>query len=543
MADDILLNSVTQADFDTAEAVVISLVRAAYPTLDLRKGTVIRDVLIRPSSSIYALNTDRLADLQKKMSLATLQTDPTAVPSDVDAILANFNVTRSKGDKATGALIIRVDGNRVYNLPSNFLWSTLDGLAYQTLQPYTVRLVPEVGELTLYPTSDAQSYYFILPVTAVTSGANYNVPQGTTMDPASILFGFVSAEAYTNFSSGVDEETIAQVMARLPAAVSYKALESATSIDAKLRNEFDGSSTLIQATSVQGYGDLAQLRDKHNPMGFAVGSRVDVYTRTFASPTILTLTKTGTLIAPNTYQFQITPSEAPGYYVLRSISELDATLNVTASGLPVAGSYAYLDVREADGLTGTFHDIDPDNGMIEAANSCYQKATITVTGVPTSFATHQFKVEIYVAPGLSDIQNFFDTRAVRNVEGDYIARCPFICLVNLEVVAYHNQSVSLDIDKMRQDIFNYINGRSFVPRLTRSELACIMFTNGVSRVDMSPTGMILQGILRDASGTIHVLQGDSLDLSRVSNGPHMLTQDTVVFAVELASIHITTIGE
>lgn len=543
MADEILLNNVTQADFDTAEAVIVSLVRAAYPALDLRKGTVIRDVLIRPAASIYALNTDRLADLQQKMSLATLQTDPTATPSDVDAILANFNVTRNKGDKATGSIIVHVDGNRVYNIPSNLLWLTLDGLTYQTVQTYTVRLAPEAGDLTLYPATDAQSYYFILPVTAAATGAQYNVPQGTTMDPASVVFGFVSAEAYSNFSAGVDEETIAQVMTRLPAAVSYKALESSTAIDAKLREEFDSSNVLIQATSVQGYGDLAQLRDKHNPMGFAVGSRVDVYTRTFASPTILTLTKTGTLIAPNTYQFEISRTEAPGYYVLRSISELDSSLTVSASGLPVAGSYAYLDVREADGLTDTFHDIDPANGMIESANSCYQKATITVTGVPESSAQHQFKVEVYVAPGLADIQNFVDTRAVRNVEADYIVRCPFICLVNLEVVAYHSHNVTLDVDKMRQDIFNYINSRSFVSRLTRSELACIMFTNGVSRVDMSPTGMMLQGILRDASGTIHTLQGDSLDLSHVTNGAHMLTQDTVVFAIELASIHITTIGE
>lgn len=543
MAEDILLTDVSQADFNTAEAVLVNLVRSAYPTLDLRKGTVIRDILIRPAASIYGLNTKRLEDLQQKMSLITLESDPTATPSDVDAIMANFTVTRNPGSKSSGLVLVRVDGNRVYTVSANFSLATLSGLTYSTTQLYTVRLNPEAGELTLYPSDDAQSYYFLLPVTATAIGAQYNIAQATTLEPLSTLFGFVSAEAYTTFSEGVNEETIDQIVTRLPAAVSYKALESPTSISARLQTQFDGTDVQIQMLSVQGYGDAAQLRDKHNPMGFAVGSRVDVYARTFAAPYIRTITKTGTLIAPNTYQFQISRTEAPGYYAIRSISEVDAILSVVSSSLPVAGSYAFVDVREPDGVTDTFHDIDTANGMIEVANSCYQKSTVTVTGVTQTLPNHQFKVELYMAPGLADIQAFVDNVAVRNIEADYIVRCPFICLVNMSVTAYHSDKVALDIDKMRQDLFNYINSRSFVPRLTRSELACVMFTSGASRVDMSPSGMILEGTVRDAAGVIHTIQGDSLELNLVNNPATMLTADTVVFATELGNIHIESVGE
>ena len=543
MADDILLTDVTQADFDTAEAVLVNLVRSAYPTLDLRKGTVIRDILIRPAASIYGLNTKRLEDLQNKMSLITLESDPTATPSDVDAIMANFTVTRNPGSKSSGIVLMHVDGNRVYTISSNFQLSTLNGLTYTTTQLYTARVTPEAGELTLYPAADAQSYYFLLPVTATAVGAQYNISQATTLNPLSTLFGFVSAEAYTTFAEGVNEETIDQIVARLPAAVSYKALESPTSINAKLQTQFDGTDVQIQALGIQGYGDSAQLRDKHNPMGFAVGSRVDVYARTFAAPQLVTLIKTGTLVAPNTYQFQIERTEAPGYYAIRSISEIDAILSPVASGLPVAGSYAYLEVREPDGVMNTFHDIDLNNGMIEVANSCYQKATVTVTGVPQQTLNHQFKIELYIAPGLTDIQDFVDTRAVRNIEADYIVRCPFICLVNMAVTAYHNSKVVLDVSKVQQDLFNYINSRSFVPRLTRSELACVMFTDGVTRVDMSSSGMALQGTVRDASGVVHTLQGDSLELNQIVDPYTMLTENTTVFAVELGSIHIEVVGE
>ena len=353
----------------------------------------------------------------------------------------------------------------------------------------------------------------------------------------------MSSEAYTNFSAGVDEETIDAVIARLPSAVSYKALESRTSIDAKLQARFTGSSVQIQATSVQGYGDLAQIRDKHNPMGFSVGSRVDVYARTFTAPSILILQKTAKLIAPNTYQFSLDRIDAPGFYAIRSITEIDVTLSASVSGLPAIGSYAFTEVRSAEGIQDTFHDIDPNNSMIEAAYTVYQQSTVTITGIPASDATHTFKVELFVAPGLTDIQNFFDTDTVRNIEADYIARCPLICLVTMDVKAYHSARTPIDVSQMQQDIVNYINSRSFVPRLTRSELACILHADGATRTDLGASGMMLQGTVRDASGLVHNLSGDSLEIDQIAIPTSLLTHSTVVFAADTSSIFIEDVAE
>lgn len=535
------LTEVSQDQFNTAEAALISMVRAAYPTLDLRRGTVLRDMLIRPAAAIYAWNADQGNELQTRMSLINLEASTTPVPAEwSNAILANFGVTLGTGSAATGLAKVIVNGARTYNLATGFQLTTINGLVYGTTQSYTVKVGADTvnGEIELQAVGDG-NYFFILPLTAVAVGSQYVIAQGTAFDAVTAVYGFVSAEAYVDFGGGTNAETLDQAIVRLPAAVSYRALESRTSIDAKLRNAFPA----IQALGIQGYGDAAQLRDKHNPMGFAVGSRVDVYARTFVTPAIVVLTKTGTRLAANTYQVTIDRTDAPGFYMIKSVSEVDSSVSPGSIAVPVMGSYAFTEVREADGLQNTFHDIDPANGMIETAYTVYQKSTVIVTGVPVTGNTHDFKLELYVAPQLTELQDYVDDAAIRNLEGDYIMRCPLMCLTEVTAQVYYTAGTTIDVAKMQTDLYNYINGRNFVGRLTRSELAGILRADGATWVDLSSSGMILKGTVRDAAGTIVRLQGDVLDINTIYNPQKLVTSDTVVFAAELTGINITATPE
>jgi hypothetical protein len=377
------------------------------------------------------------------------------------------------------------------------------------------------------------------------SGAEYNIEQGTALDAVGTLFGFITAEAYVDFSGGLDEETVLEAIERLPAAVSYRALESRTSIDAKLHDNFDGTDIAIQALSSQGFGDRLQLRDKHNPHGLAVGSRVDIYARNFTAPPVQLLQKTGTRIGENTYQFTIDSADAPGFYAIRSIAEIDPALNaaLTFGSLPVVGSYPFTEVRSAEGLNDTFHDIDPDNSMIETAYSTYQKSVVTVTDVPASTDTHEFKLELYYSPGIDQIQTFVDDVDIRNLEADYIVRCPLICLVSVDAVVYYDERYSVDLEQMRRDVYDYINVQSFKRRLTRSEITCILHGGGATRIDLGATGMMLQGTVRDASGLLLRLQGDSLDLETIADPYALCAPETIVFATELNGITLEAVGE
>jgi hypothetical protein len=538
------LSEVTQEQFDVAEAAVIGLIRAEYPNLDLRKGTVLRDILIRPAAAVYALNADRMEDLQIQSSLTRiLENEDTIDPSAVDAVLANFGVTRNTGATATGQVMIKVSQNRQYNLVEGAQFVSLEGLTFLLTEDTIVSPDPVTGEVRLLEAEDGSFYYFIVDMVAAAPGAEYNVSAGVALEPVTTFVGYLATETYTAFSGGEEDESISEVITRLPAAISYRALESRTSIEAKLRDNFADADFLMHALSVQGYGDRTQLRDKHNPMGIAVGSRVDLYPRTFLAPRVVTLQKTATRISANTYQFVINVADAPAFYAIRSISEVESVIapDQTFGSLPVAGSYAFSEVRGASGLGETFHDVDPDN-TVESAFTVFQTSTVTVTGVPATTETHPLKVEVYAGDGIADIQTYVDSFSVRNVEADYLVRSPLICFVSLNVIVYYPQNARPDESALQQSVVDYINGRSFVERLTRSELACILRDGGASRLDFQG-GMTLQGIILDAGNVLHTLQGDSLNLESIADPDVLLAPETAVFATETANIYIEMVAE
>lgn len=535
MAEQLNLTDVTQAQYDAAENTIIDLIRSAYPALDLRKGTVIRETQIRPDASLAALNIERVERLRRLMSLSTMLEDGTASVDDVNNILANFNMQRIAGTVTTGLVRVKVDTARTYTLAEGFAFTTLSGLRYQTTDFVVVKTdaTESLGEVPLQTATD-NSYFFVVPVAAVALGSQYNIAQGTALDTVTQLYGFVSATAYTNFTDGRDEESVGNAISRIPAALSHRGLTNRTAIEAQLRSRFDGTAVTIQALSVQGYGDAAQRRDKHNVFGVAVGGRADVYVRTFTEPPVVLLEKVGTRTGTGAYQFTIEADEAPGFYAIRSVTNPD--------GLALS-SYTYTETREADGLDDTWHDLDASNGMVESAYSVFQKTTVTVTEVPAISDTYTFKVELYGMPGLSDLQAYVDDPSVRNVAADFLIRCPLICLVSCTANVYYPLRTPVDITMLQNKLAAYINSRSFVPRLTRSELTAVLISAGVSRVELGSQGMKLEGRVRDAGGTWLTLTGDALDLTGIEDPENMLVPETCVFAVEPQNIHLTGIGE
>ncbi len=542
------LTDITQEQYDAAEALLVSLLRAAYPSMDLRRGTVLRDLLLRAAAQTVARDEALMEELRKQQSLIALaENEGTVDPDAVNAILSNFNVTRDTGANATGEVKVRVATDRTYNLHASFLFTTLDGKVYEVVDTVVARSVPDTtaGDIQLHLSDDGTYYYFMVTVLAAEPGAEYTLKAGDALNTGSALYGFIAAEAYADFTAGRDDETIVEAITRLPAAISYRALESRTSIEAKLRDEFAGASFRIQEVAVQGYGDAAQLRDKHNPMGFAVGSRVDVYTKTFTTPHQVTIQKTGTRIAANTYQIDIAATDAPGYYAIRAVSEIEAVTapSVGFGDLPTYGSYVFDEVRQPSGVSQTFHDIDNDV-LPEIAFSVWQKGVIVVTGVPHSEASREFKVELYTAPGLTEMQNYVDSSLVRNLEADYVVRCPLICMVEMQAYVYYDSRYPIDVTTMQHNLATLINTRPFDYVLTRSELVQQMLSDGATRVDLGEAhGMTLKGVVLDGNGTRHTITKDALDISLVADASTLLIPETTVFGVDESKLVIETIAD
>ena len=526
MSSSLKLSDISQDQFNVAELTTMGLIRAQYPSLDLRQGTTLRQLLIGPDAALAAFNNLQVSQIQSVMSLETMAASGTATAEEVNPILSNFNTQLQSGTVTQGTVVVRVTSSRIYTVGAGTQFTTLDGLAYQVSSDVTADPTPASGESKLYTATDG-TFYFLLPVTAMASGTAYNLNQGTALTPSVQIYSMVTASAYTPFTGGTDSETVAEAIARIPAAVSIRGLLNKTSVSSQLHSAFDGSSISIAALSTQGFGDLAQIRDKHNLLGIAVGSRVDVYARTFTTPQAFVLRKTGTLVAPNTYSVTILPADAPAYYMVRSITDQD--------GISLAG-YQYQETRSAQGLSNTTHDIV---GLNEVNYTVWQAATILIKGVADTAQTHDFLLQLYGAPGITALQTYIDDPSVAPVGDDYIVRCPLMCLVSVHANVYYPATAPVDLVGLKALIAQYINSRSFVPILTRSELISIFLANGVSHVDLGVNGMKLSGVIRGADAKIYQLSGDSLDIASIQSAQALITPSTVVFAAEPIMITLT----
>jgi len=545
MAIERTLADVDQTVFAESEAKLITLLLAESPELDLRQGTALRDLIIRPAAQFHALNGQLNEDLRNSQSVKLIAENPEVADEDtLDNILANMGVTRQAGGFATGLVMVVVNVQKNYTLPVGYSFVDAAGTTFATTQDFSIRAFDEPippNELALFPFTSADlagKYYFLLPVQAAIVGTTGNIAQGTALGITGQAFtGIESASAYAAFSGGSAEETIEEVLARLPATLSLKAFESSVAISTRIQETL----TNVVAVSSVGFGDDAQLRDKHNVLGVAVGSRVDVYLRTGREPQITILEKTATKVSDGVYTFSIAAAEAPGFYKIRGISSLE---DVESADLPIIGSFPFTEERSSSGTSGSFHDFDVNNLVVETAYTVFQTSTVTVTNVAPSIIdgaavyqdTINLKVELYAPTNLVAAQAFVDNDALRNLEGDHLIRGAIPCFTSISANVFHKKEVEIDLTEVNQALADFVNSKDFGETVTASQISAILHQFDIVRVNE----LQLSGSIRAADGQELTLTGADIDPNLVRTPELLVTTDTVIFMQDTRDIFIIT---
>ena len=559
----ITLSDVTQEDFDSAVETVEAGIKAYNRRLDTRVGTVLRDLLVNPEAAVEGVISGQITEARKSSSLKLLQEAQEAGEEidqeDVNAILSNFNITPSSGTKARGIVkVIVSDGTVAYSVSEGDMFTTSDNVEFtadeQTVAcPSGMSLSGTYKKVDLY--SGAAGYFFFVSVTASEIGASGNIAQGTSLEPDPVPSSFVMAEAYKDFDGGSDVQDVGAIIESIPSGLSLRGFVNKNAVEGMLRGEFDGGNYPMVAVSTVGYGNEAQLRDRHNLFGVGVGGRIDVYVRNFSDFYTVTTTLEGNKVSQDdgdngntpyaTYKINIPKGTFPGACWIKSVADFagnstdDTALN----------SLDFTATRTAD-VSGSGHDFDSDQAAVEAANTVWQGFELTVSKVPAdvkksdesktndSFSdTRKFKVTAYCLPQAAELQEYVDRDDIRNVATDVVVRCPIICNVYVNANVIYDPKKPIDEATAKTKIRSYINGLGFVGRITRSEIVQILKNLGALSVEMRDTDM-LTGVLHDAKGAEHNLSGDALDIASISDGSAMLTPDTVVFCSEERNIQI-----
>ena len=546
----------TQTDFDNAEAIVIDMLQKARPGLSLRRGTVLRELLVRPMSEIYAADTARVNESMASRSLALMKESGTATTEEVDAILSNFSTSLYKGKNASGILFVQVSSDATYSIPNTTVFTSVDGLEFKVARTYVATSADVSGDtyLKLGQTGNGL-WYFLVPVEAVSPGAEYEVAAGTRFSSSFDFKGLVSISAYAKFSGGLSAQTISEAIDELESAVSTRGFDSRTAILSTLLDRNGGGfSGIIRACSSVGYGDPEQTRDKSNVFGVATGGKVDLFVRSFSAPSVATFSRTGTWdSARQAYAIHFTHAELPGYYAVRSVTDPDVVQSPASAGihtLLASGSYSVSEeFIPATTIFGIHSIPDAPNGT---AFTAYRNVDLYVSDVnfdPSTLQdgdTKDFEVSVYAYPDIAAIQEYVDRDDVRSIKNDMLVRTAPICLVSLDAsVSIPVGSTAPDLYAMRCAVADYINSRSFVSRLSASEIVAVLDKFGISRVEMmhgTSYGFRMSGRLRSANGNILHFPGPDIDISEHADPANFVSPRTVVFGANIEDISINIIG-
>lgn len=277
MAYPVRVAPITPPDALEAARRMRDVLSTEIPGGDYTDQSVLGALVVDGHSVLFADMFARIENLQSRRSLVDLQRAPVGVDTDdaTDALLSNLVISRSVGQFARGTVTAHFTIRADVLVPRTTRFFQNRTLVFY-INNATDLFIPSTS---LRPTYDAQgrvsTWSVDIDLIAARTGEAYNVPAGTFqgVDPFSPYISYV--EATSDFSEGVSLETSASAIARVPSAMSLRALVNARSIDARIREAFPeiGEVLTIEAGDPEMARDLSRNRQVH------VLGHFDVYVR------------------------------------------------------------------------------------------------------------------------------------------------------------------------------------------------------------------------------------------------------------------------
>lgn len=459
------------------------------PLADISPGSVLNELIVKFAATLHNPIFNQMDELGQASTVtkALASTTNTFDPI-MDGVASNFGVVRNAGRAVTGIIKVTVTAKKSYFLDQSFLFQQAGiNKAYGLSNSYTVDpniVNPAFNQLKLL--TSGSSFYFLIPVTATTIGALSQVTNGTQfiLGTGSKLAEFVKAEAYGAFSSGQDVENDKELISRFQSGLATQNLISVNAISSVLKKEFP----TFKDVSVVGANDAELTRAKDNLFGIGLPGMADVYVRTTESLETIGFVIQGTQITAGNNQgkwtLTIPIDSAPGFYSI---------LSVVKDQSGALGSLVITDTNYSLQFPPSLENTNQVNSTLEGRFTIYQGCTIIFEYDGVS-ATDNFLVTVLYQPEIAEIQSVFLNSATRIPCADYLVKSAVPCNVTMHLNLYKkNANDAIPIDKIKQDIYTYINNIPFGADLNVSEIVDICHNYNIKKVDLpiSVTGNII----------------------------------------------------
>lgn len=227
---------------------LLQALQERFPNLDVRPGSAIYQAVALPMAFGFQPTRDRLNILRRNQSLRNFQY---MLPRELDALAANFLVERTGARNANGTVRVYFAAPDDYTVPLSASFSTEDGRTFTPTQATTIT------QAQILLNFEDGLYYMDVPAQADTSGLDGSIQAGQ-ITVVSGVDGAVTATNKSAFFGGRDEESNAELTARIRRSIATRTLTSRFSIEALLREQFGDA---LISLAVIGFGDPEMTRD------------------------------------------------------------------------------------------------------------------------------------------------------------------------------------------------------------------------------------------------------------------------------------------
>jgi hypothetical protein len=383
---------VSSSDILQAELLLSQVLTAQDPTIDIRVGTAVRDLAIRPNATLLATINKALVYYWAQNSLVNV--DDTTPTIFVDKILQNFFMTRFTGANAIITAKLYFAKQVSITLTTDMFFSTDNVLLFNPIVSSTY----SAGQLVFDPTSN--QFYLTVQLQAAQAGTQYNITSGSLIYFSNFNPYFLHAEISYLTSIAANPETNTQFIARAKTAISTRNLINTPSIISNLQNNF----SLVSQVVPLGYGDAGMIRDKiivyppaapfngTTPVWTHVGGHTDIYVNVplttsllqFAPDTTGSVTITGAV-------YNVAVSSTPGGANVDTIIPTTPNLNIVSTSENwLTTSLVSTALVASNGtptniitITATNHGLELNERItISGASQALYNGTFQITSVP-----------------------------------------------------------------------------------------------------------------------------------------------------------------
>ena len=388
---------VTENELLQSELATQQILKAQFPTLDLREGTGLRDLVVRPNANLLTLINKALVSYFQNNNIADITDETPQV--FVDKLMSNWFLERKDGVKAVISARLYFAKEKSVNLYTDVFFST-DGI----LKFYPATSMSFAASQLVFESASNQ-YYLDVDLVAEQSGTDYNITTGSLLYFSNFDPYFLHAEINFLRETAEDVESNTQFIGRAKNAISTRNNINVPSIASNITDTFNAVSDVKSV----GFGDPEMTRDQikvlvpgvTDPVWIHNGGYMDVYVRTPVASSIVQLTTDGTgkfNMTGSIFKFERSlvsggaSADTLPLYVTQAVTSITrsgtvATVTCTAHGYTTGDSIT-IQGASPIGYNGTFTVTvtGPNAFTYTVANTLTTPATGTITaGTPQPY--------------------------------------------------------------------------------------------------------------------------------------------------------------